>query len=66
MVTYEDLIQVVIMLSDIEKALTDIDYRQANMKARYVYIISNIGAFGENIYKIGITRRLDPKTELAN
>ena len=48
-------------LSDIDKALTDIDYRQANMKAGYVYIISNIGAFGENVYKIGMTRRLDPQ-----
>lgn len=25
-----------------------------------VYIISNIGSFGENIYKVGMTRRLDP------
>lgn len=25
-----------------------------------VYIISNIGAFGENVYKIGMTRRLEP------
>ncbi len=48
-------------LSDIDKALSDIDYRQANMKAGYVYIISNIGAFGENVYKIGMTRRLDPQ-----
>ena len=48
-------------LSDINKALTDIDYRQANMKAGYVYIISNIGSFGENVYKIGMTRRLDPQ-----
>lgn len=29
-------------------------------KSGYVYIISNIGAFGENIYKIGMTRRLEP------
>lgn len=48
-------------LADINKALTDIDYRQANMRAGYVYIISNIGAFGENVYKIGMTRRLDPQ-----
>lgn len=48
-------------LTDINKALADIDYRQANMRAGYVYIISNIGAFGENIYKIGMTRRLDPQ-----
>lgn len=29
-------------------------------KAGHVYIISNIGSFGENIYKIGMTRRLEP------
>ena len=48
-------------LSDIDKALSDIDYRQANMKAGYVYVISNIGAFGENVFKIGMTRRLNPQ-----
>lgn len=26
----------------------------------HVYVISNIGSFGENVYKIGMTRRLDP------
>lgn len=26
----------------------------------YVYIISNIGSFGEDVVKIGLTRRLDP------
>lgn len=51
-------------LSDIDKALIDIDYRQANMKAGYVYVISNIGAFGENVYKIGMTRRLDPQDRI--
>ena len=48
-------------LSDIDKAIKDIDYREANQRAGYVYIISNIGAFGENVYKIGMTRRLDPQ-----
>ncbi len=47
-------------LSDIEEELKQIDYREANQRAGYVYIISNIGSFGENIYKIGMTRRLDP------
>ncbi len=47
-------------LSDIKQSLEDIDYRVANQKAGYVYIISNIGSFGENVYKIGMTRRLDP------
>lgn len=51
-------------LQDIEKAFSDIDYREANMKAGYVYIISNIGAFGENVYKIGMTRRLDPQDRI--
>lgn len=37
-----------------------IDYRENNAKAGYVYVISNIGAFGEGVYKIGMTRRLDP------
>ena len=44
-------------ISDSRKA---IDYREANQKAGYVYIISNVGAFGEGIYKIGMTRRLEP------
>lgn len=47
-------------LEEIDKNLNDIDYRETNKKAGYVYIISNIGAFGEDIYKIGMTRRLDP------
>jgi hypothetical protein len=29
-------------------------------KSGHVYIISNIGSFGENVYKIGMTRRLEP------
>ena len=26
----------------------------------HIYVISNIGSFGENVYKLGMTRRLDP------
>ena len=29
-------------------------------KSGHVYIISNVGSFGENVYKIGMTRRLEP------
>lgn len=29
-------------------------------KAGHIYVISNIGSFGENVYKIGVTRRLEP------
>ncbi len=31
-----------------------------NGKAGYVYIISNLGSFGENVFKVGMTRRLEP------
>ncbi len=48
-------------LEDIDKAICNIDYRQANMRAGYVYVISNIGSFGKDVYKIGMTRRLDPQ-----
>lgn len=51
-------------LQDIDKAMKDIDYREANQRAGYVYIISNIGAFGENVYKIGMTRRLDSQDRI--
>lgn len=47
-------------LNNIEEEIRKIDYREANQRAGYVYIISNIGSFGENIYKIGMTRRLEP------
>ena len=29
-------------------------------KSGYVYVISNVGSFGEDVYKVGMTRRLDP------
>lgn len=51
-------------LQDINKAIKDIDYREANQRAGYVYIISNIGAFGPNVYKIGMTRRLNPQERI--
>lgn len=47
-------------LKELSKEETVIDYREQNAKAGYVYIISNIGAFGKDVYKIGMTRRLEP------
>ncbi len=44
----------------IETAIEQNDFRLQNMRAGYVYVISNPGAFGENVVKIGMTRRLDP------
>lgn len=34
--------------------------REQNTRAGFVYVISNIGSFGEGVYKIGMTRRLEP------
>jgi len=47
-------------LADVEHAIENVDYRAANIRAGYVYVISNIGAFGPDVVKIGLTRRLDP------
>ena len=33
-------------------------------RSGHVYIISNIGSFGEDIHKIGMTRRLDPEDRI--
>jgi len=52
-------------LQDNELAMENVNYREANIKAGYVYIISNIGAFGENTYKIGMTRRENPYERVA-
>lgn len=47
-------------LAETKKNKEDVQYRSQNTRAGYVYIISNIGSFGENVYKIGMTRRLEP------
>ena len=47
-------------LDDVQRAIQDVDYRAANIRAGYVYVISNLGSFGEKMVKVGMTRRLDP------
>lgn len=47
-------------LAEIEASLAAVDAREANIRAGYVYVISNVGAFGERMVKIGLTRRLEP------
>ena len=63
-------------LKDLEEKLRETEEKNQRAismaqqtKAGYVYIISNIGSFGENVYKIGMTRRLEPLdriSELSN
>ncbi|OWF74662.1 ATPase [Yersinia frederiksenii] len=44
------------------RALSERAKSQAQLtRSGHVYVISNIGAFGEDIYKIGLTRRLEPE-----
>lgn len=47
-------------LSELEKEKENVLEREANALAGFVYVISNIGSFGNDIYKIGMTRRLEP------
>ena len=56
----EGMAQLQQRLEQIDSAIQDVDYRAANVRAGYVYVISNLGAFGEKMVKVGMTRRLDP------
>lgn len=47
-------------LSDVVLKKDEISKLQ-NGKAGNVYIISNLGSFGENVFKIGMTRRINPQ-----
>lgn len=47
-------------LKSLEKDKETVLEREANARAGYVYIISNVGSFGNDVYKIGMTRRLEP------
>jgi Domain of unknown function (DUF4041)/Meiotically up-regulated gene 113 len=52
-------------LAAIDAAIEANDYRAANIRAGYVYVISNRGAFGPGVVKIGLTRRLEPLDRIA-
>ncbi|MGN1121545.1 MAG: GIY-YIG nuclease family protein, partial [Eubacteriales bacterium] len=51
------------LLSEVETKKEEISKLQ-NGKAGYVYIISNLGSFGDNVFKIGMTRRLVPQERI--
>lgn len=52
-------------IAKFENEKSDIDNRIKNTGAGHVYIISNVGSFGNNVYKIGVTRRLKPEERIA-
>lgn len=53
-------------LSEVEAQLNNVEQKKddiiklQNGKAGYVYVISNLGSFGDNVFKIGMTRRSEP------
>lgn len=54
-------------IKQLEKELTEIQEKKQRAlsmaqqtRVGYVYVLSNIGSFGHDVYKIGMTRRLEP------
>lgn len=67
LVSGEELDKLNLQIAELQKNLEEAQRakeraisRAQETKSGHVYIISNIGSFGENIYKIGMTRRLEP------
>jgi hypothetical protein len=58
--------QLMAKIAELENQLDLVEHQKEdiinlqNGKAGHVYIISNVGSFGNNVFKIGMTRRLDP------
>lgn len=54
-------------LQELQRQLEEVELKKEEVtslamgKAGYVYIISNLGSFGDNTFKIGMTRRLEPQ-----
>lgn len=57
-------------IQELEKQLADVSNKKEqiidlqNGKAGYVYIISNLGSFGDKMFKVGMTRRLNPQDRI--
>jgi hypothetical protein len=56
----ERMAKVQAQLDEVEKKKDQIVNLQSG-KAGYIYVISNLGSFGENVFKVGMTRRLVPQ-----
>ena len=51
-------------LARVDGEIESVERRVANVRIGHVYVISNVGAFGERMVKIGMTRRLEPKDRI--
>ena len=66
----QDKEQLQARILDLQKQLTEVIVKKdeivnlQNGKAGNIYIISNLGSFGEDVFKIGMTRRLDPQDRI--
>jgi hypothetical protein len=65
--TEEQKAQFEVQLAELENKLRQAEEKNQRAlsmaqqtKAGHVYVISNIGSFGEHVYKVGLTRRLEP------
>jgi hypothetical protein len=52
-------------IAELDASIEGLHRREANVRAGYVYVISNIGALGPGMVKIGLTRRLDPNDRIV-
>lgn len=65
--TQEDLDKLQKRILELKAQLADVVVKKSeiaklqNGKAGNVYVISNLGSFGENVFKIGMTRRMNPQ-----
>ncbi len=59
----ERLAKIQSQLDEVEKKKDEIINLQHG-KAGYIYIISNLGSFGENMFKVGMTRRSNPQDRI--
>lgn len=66
----ERIAQLEARLRELQKQKSQVEEKKAqiitlqNGKAGNVYVISNLGAFGEEVFKIGMTRRADPQERI--
>jgi hypothetical protein len=63
----DHLVAIQAKITDLEQRVADAQVKQDRAvsmaqvtKMGHVYVISNLGSFGEGVFKIGMTRRLDP------
>lgn len=47
-------------IAQLEVDKKDVEHRASNTRAGFVYVISNVGSFGNDVYKIGMTKRFNP------